>query len=270
MRCFRSAQAWIACAAAILLGCALTVNSGLAPAQAAATRSAAQEAGAGARPAGCARPAGPAATGPTGRARCYLLVSPAPRPSAGSRAAETCPVNEADGYTPCNLQAAYELAKYSAKDGSHSTVAVVDPYDDPNAASDLAVYRSTYHLAKCGTGNGCFKKVNQDGVAGSYPSPSAGSAEEISLDLDMVSAVCPRCHILLVEANSNGFGDLGTAINEAVSLGATVVSDSWGTGEFDGETSFDSDLDHPGVPITLARATAPTRAACSTLQRRRT
>ena len=68
----------------------------------------------------------------------------------------------------------------------------------------------------------------------------------------MVSAICPKCHILLVEANSNGFGDLGTAINEAVTLGAKVVSDSWGTGEFNGENGWDGNVDHPGVAITFS------------------
>ena len=210
-----------------------------------APRSAAQEAGAGAKLAGCAR-----ATGPQ-RARCYLSVQPDTAPPAAN-AATACTVNESAGYTPCNVRAAYELTALSAKDGTGNTVAVVDPGDDPNAAADLSVYRSTYGMAKCTTGNGCFKKVNQNGVAGSYPVPNAAFAQETSLDLDMVSAICPKCHILLVEANSNGFGDLGTAINEAVTLGAKVVSDSWGTGEFSGENGWDGNVDHPGVAITFS------------------
>jgi hypothetical protein len=211
----------------------------------AAPRSAAQEAGAGAKAAGCARDMGPR------RARCYLTVAAAgARPLTG--ATTTCTVNESAGYTPCNLQNAYGLTALSGKDGKGNTVAVVDPDDDPNAASDLATYRSTYKLVACTTANHCFKKVNQNGVQGSYPAPDAGFAQEISLDLDMVSAICPHCHILLVEANSNGFGDLGTAVNEAVTLGAKVVSDSWGTGEFDGETGWDVNADHPGVAITFS------------------
>ena len=210
-----------------------------------APRSAAREAGAGAKLAGCARSTGPR------RARCYLSVQPDTAPIAAN-AATTCTVNESAGYTPCNLRAAYELTALSAKDGTGNTVAVVDPGDDPNAAADLNVYRSAYGIAKCTTKNPCFSKVNQDGVAGSYPAPDAGDAQEISLDLDMVSAICPKCHILLVEANSNGFGDLGTAINEAVTLGAKVVSDSWGTGEFNGENGWDGNVDHPGVAITFS------------------
>ena len=208
-------------------------------------RSAAQEAGAGARLAGCAKTTGPR------RAHCYLSVLPDSAPIAAN-AATACTVNESAGYTPCNLRAAYELTALSAKDGGGNTVAVVDPGDDPNAAADLNVYRSTYGIAKCTTKNPCLAKVNQNGVAGSYPAPDAGDAQEISLDLDMVSAICPKCHILLVEASSNGFGDLGTAINEAVTLGAKVVSDSWGTGEFTGENGWDGNVGHPGVAITFS------------------
>ncbi len=226
-------------------------------------RSAAQEAGAGAKPAACAREHGPAAGAllPGGAAG---QRPPAPRATA------SCAVSESAGYTPCNLQSAYELTTASAKDGKGNTVAVVDPDNDPNAGSDLATYRSTDGLPPCTTASGCFKKVNQDGVQGSYPSSNAGFAQEISLDLDMVSAICPHCHILLVEANSNGFGDLGTAINEAVSLGAKVVSDSWGTGEFNGETGWDGNVDHPGVAITFSSGDGATPAAYSTRQRRRT
>jgi hypothetical protein len=223
--------------------------AGAAPAGMAAAvvpRSAAQEAGAGAAPAACAKTMG------VRRARCYLAVQRATVRPVPPRTVTTCAVNESAGYTPCNIQAAYGLTSPSAKDGKGNTVAVVDPNDDPNAASDLATFRSTYGLPPCTKANHCFKKVNQDGVAGNYPAPNAGFSQEISLDLDMVSAVCPLCHILLVEANSNGFGDLGTAINEAVTLGAKVVSDSWGTGEFNGETGWDGYLDHPGVAITFS------------------
>jgi len=234
----------------ILLIAALMFTAGV-PAAAAqvapgpAARSAAQEAGAGAAPAGCTRAGGPR------RARCYLAVQPATGHPAGGAAA-TCTVDESAGYTPCNLQNAYELTTLSAQDGKNSTVAVVDPGNDPNAGADLATYRSSYGLPACGTASHCFTKVNQDGQQSHYPASNAGFAQEISLDLDMVSAICPHCHLLLVEASSNGLGDLGTAIGEAITLGATVVSDSWGTGEFDGETSWDANVDHPGVAITFS------------------
>jgi subtilase family serine protease len=114
------------------------------------------------------------------------------------------------------------------------------------------VYRSTFGLSACTTANGCFKKVDQNGGT-HYPSPDVAWAEEISLDLDMVSAICPKCHILLVEAKTNSSTNLGISVNTAVSLGANAVSNSYGSmGEFSGETSYASYYNHPGVAITAS------------------
>jgi len=149
------------------------------------------------------------------------------------------------GYGPSDLQSAYNLP--SSTDGAHQTVAIVDAYDDPNAESDLGVYRTTFGLSACTTANGCFKKVNQKGQQGNYPTGNAGWATEISLDVDMVSAGCPKCNILLVEADSNSFGDLGASDNEAVALGARVVSNSYaGSGA---PAKIEADYTHPGVVV---------------------
>ncbi len=154
------------------------------------------------------------------------------------------------GYGPPDLQSAYALPSASA--GSGQTVAIVDAQDDPNAESDLGTYRAQYGLSACTTGNGCFRKVDQNGGT-SYPAPDMGWAEEISLDLDMVSAVCPNCHILLVEATSPTTGNLGTAVNTAVSLGAKYVSNSYGGSESSSDPSFDSSYyNHPGVAVTAS------------------
>ncbi|GHO70528.1 peptidase S8 [Ktedonobacter sp. SOSP1-52] len=153
------------------------------------------------------------------------------------------------GYNPADLQSAYKLPSASA--GSGQTVAIVDAYDDPNAESDLAVYRSHFGLPACTTANGCFRKVNQTGGT-SYPRANSGWAEEISLDLDMVSAICPNCHILLVEAKSSSFANLGTAVNTAISLGANTVSNSYGGSESSGESSYASYYNHPGHIITAS------------------
>ncbi|GHO81206.1 peptidase S8 [Ktedonobacter sp. SOSP1-85] len=153
------------------------------------------------------------------------------------------------GYNPADLQSAYKLPSASA--GSGQTVAIVDAYDDPNAESDLAVYRSKFGLPACTTANGCFRKVNQTGGT-SYPRANSGWAEEISLDLDMVSAICPNCHILLVEAKSSSFTNLGTAVNTAISLGANTVSNSYGGSESSGESSYASYYNHPGHIITAS------------------
>src|SRR5213078_1332394 len=112
-------------------------------------------------------------------------------------------------------------------------------------------YRAAYGLPACTTANGCFRKIDQNGGT-NYPVANTGWAEEISLDLDMVSAVCPNCHILVVEASSNSLTNLLLAENRAATLGATVISNSWGAGEFSTETSTAS----RSRPAAATRATA--------------
>lgn len=154
------------------------------------------------------------------------------------------------GYHPTDLQGAYNLP--SATAGSGQTVAIVDAYDDPNAESDLSVYRSQFGLPACTTANGCFHKVNQSGGT-KFPRANGGWAQEISLDLDMVSAVCPNCHILLVEASSSSLSNLGAAVNEAAVLGANEISNSYGGSESLNDTSYDASyFDHPGIAITVS------------------
>jgi subtilase family serine protease len=157
------------------------------------------------------------------------------------------------GYGPADLKSAYALPS----GGSGQTVAIVDAFDDPNAESDLATYRSTFGLPACTTANGCFKKVGQSGSTTSLPAADAGWAEEESLDIDMVSAVCPNCHILLVEATSPTTANLGTSVNRAVTMGAKFVSNSYGGGESSSDTSFDSMyFNHPGVAVTASSGDA--------------
>jgi subtilase family serine protease len=154
----------------------------------------------------------------------------------------------AGGYGPSDLQSAYALPA----GGAGQTVAIVDAFDDPKAESDLANYRSTYGLPACTTANGCFKKVNQSGVQGSYPSNDQGWGVEISLDLDMVSATCPQCHILLVEATSNSNANLYAAVDTAARLGANEISNSYGGSESSSDTSSNAHFNHPGTAITVS------------------
>lgn len=141
------------------------------------------------------------------------------------------------GYGPANLQSAYALPSSSA--GSGQRIYIVDAYDDPNAASDLAAYRSQYGLPACTTANGCFQKLNQNGATSPLPSGNTGWAGEESLDLDMVSAICPNCGITLIEAN-DASDNLFSAVKEATTLGAKFVSMSWGGPESGSESSYDS------------------------------
>jgi len=153
------------------------------------------------------------------------------------------------GYGPADLRSAYNLSSAS---GSGQTVAIVDAYDDPRAESDLGVYRRQFGLSPCTTANGCFRKVNQSGGT-RYPRANSGWAQEISLDLDMVSAACPNCKILLVEASSASLIDLGTAVNQAARMKATVISNSYGGSESSSDLSYDKTyFNHPGVAITAS------------------
>ena len=129
--------------------------------------------------------------------------------------------------TPAYLEQAYDLSYLSQTGGSSDTVAIVDAYDDPTADADLAVYRSTYGLPACTSQSGCFKKVNENGATSPLPAADASWDVEISLDLDAVSAVCPHCHILLVEAASPYDTDLDAAVQTAAAMGANQISASW-------------------------------------------
>jgi N-acetylneuraminic acid mutarotase len=156
------------------------------------------------------------------------------------------------GYGPSDLQSAYN--EPSSSTGNGQTVTIVDAYNDPTADADLQVYRAQYSLPACSVANGCFQILNQDGQTSPLP-PDAGSNGwdvEESLDVDMVSAICPNCHINLVEANSNSDSDLYTAEDAAVGTGASFVSNSWAGCEDPSETDSDTYFNHPGVAITVA------------------
>jgi subtilase family serine protease len=167
------------------------------------------------------------------------------------------------GYGPGDLQSAYSLPSLTAGAGAGQVVAIVDAYNDPNALSDMNTYRTQFQttpLPPCSkpspassSTEPCFSKVNQSGQASNYPRNNGGWAQEVSLDLDMVSAVCPHCSILLVEASSATFANLGTAVNRAAILGATEISNSYGGGESSSDSSYDASyFNHPGVAITAS------------------
>jgi hypothetical protein len=215
----------------------LTAATGLAAASPAAAHASAPASSA---PAGkvatahaCAQPSHP------GTPVCYALVR---TDLHAVRAQAVAPDATPSGFGPSDLQRAYNLASAAASNGAGATVAVTELADNPNLESDLATYRSQYGLPACTTANGCFRKVNQSGQQGNYPPGDSGWGTEASLDIDMISAVCPKCHILVVEA-----GDLSAAQNTAVSLGAHFISNSWGTGDGSGNAGADADFNHAGV-----------------------
>jgi subtilase family serine protease len=177
-----------------------------------------------------------------GSARCHAREV---TDAAGNPVTNVTPA----GFGPADLRSAYNL---TAGGSASQTIAIVDAYNDPSAEQDLGVYRSQFGLPACTTANGCFRKVDQNGGT-RYPRNNGGWAQEIALDLDMASAICPSCRILLVEASSNSFSNLLVAEDYASSH-ATVVSNSWGGSEFSSETSssYEGHFNRPGVPITVS------------------
>lgn len=152
------------------------------------------------------------------------------------------------GFGPADLRSAYAV---TGSGNSNTVVAIVDAFGYPNAESDLATYRSQFGLPACTTANGCFRKVNQRGVQGSYPATNVGWDQETALDLDMASAMCPSCSILLVEADSATFQNLAAAVREAAALGAHAISNSYGGGE-SGSSSFESSYNFAGIAVTVS------------------
>jgi subtilase family serine protease len=148
------------------------------------------------------------------------------------------------GYAPSQLRSAYKITGSGA---ATTTIAIIGAFGYPTAESDLASYRSQFGLPACTSASGCFRKVNQTGGT-TFPALNVGWAQEAALDLDMASAICPSCKLLLVEANAATFADLAAAVNTAVSLGAHVVSNSYGGGE-SGTTGVEPAYNHTGVAI---------------------
>ena len=222
--------------ATALLGAVLLTGIGLGPARAPTA------------PAAAAYVAVCGAAAP-GHAQCDAVRHVAEAGQTAAANATAVPAPPAGAYGPSDLLSAYKLPTGR---GAGQTVAVIDAYNDPTVAADLAVYRSSYGLPACTSANGCFSVYNENGGT-TLPPTDDGWASEESLDVDMVSAICSLCHIMLVEASSTSYADLGTAVNEAVALGAKFISNSYGGPEQSSDTTLDTEyFDHPGVVITAS------------------
>lgn len=127
------------------------------------------------------------------------------------------------GIAPKELQRRYNLPSFTK--GKGQVVALVDAFDDPTAEADLATYRTEF-----GLGVAKFKKYNEHGDQSDYPencaTASSGWCVEEALDIEMVSASCPKCAIDLIESDGSISG-METAETAAAKVGATIVSNSW-------------------------------------------
>jgi subtilase family serine protease len=149
------------------------------------------------------------------------------------------------GYGPRDLLKAYGIT--ASANGGGRIVALVESGDAPTLDNDLSVYRAQFGLPPCSIANGCLRKIAQDGSA-NLPANDPNWAGETQLDADMVSAMCPSCRILVVEASNEGVG-LDIAENAAAQSGAFAISNSWGGAENSSEASY---FNHPGIVITAS------------------
>jgi len=153
----------------------------------------------------------------------------------------------ANAKTPAQLKDAYKLSGTSS---GGRTVAIVDAYGYPNLARDLATYRSYFGLPACATGS-CLKIIDQNGGT-SLPRLDVSWAGEQALDVDAVSAICPDCKILVVQAKSASVTDLGTAVNTAAKqAGVVAISNSYGAGDL-ADSSYGANYNHPGIAVTAS------------------
>jgi subtilase family serine protease len=159
------------------------------------------------------------------------------------------------GYGPNDLRTAYALSTASQSNGSGKVIAIVDAYGYTSADADLQVYRSQYGLPACTVANGCLIIRNQTGGT-SLPRMDTGWAQEQALDLDMASAICPNCKILLVQANSNSFANLAAAVDYAATYpGVVAISNSYGGSEYSSEVTDQNHYNNPttrGIAVTVS------------------
>ncbi len=203
-----------------------------------------------------------------GAGACQALKLVAASLPAAERAASTSPANVSPrarvspavtytsplpGYlTPEKLREAYELPSETASAPSQ-TIALIDAYDDPTAEADLRVFDEQFGLAACTSANGCFRKLNEEGNPSPLPPAQGEWASEISIDLQMAHAICQSCRLLLVEADSEKFTDLGTAVNVAASAGANEINNSYVGPERPAYAAYSSRYyEHPGVVLTAS------------------
>ncbi len=164
----------------------------------------------------------------------------------GAVPASTTPAPSAK--TPAQLKDAYKLTGTSS---GGRTVAIVDAYGYPNLAADLATYRSYFGLPACTTASGCLSIKDQTGGT-NLPRFNTGWAGEQALDVDAVSAICPDCKILVVQAKSASIADLGTAVNTASKqAGVVAISNSYGGGDLS-DATYGANYNHPGIAVTAS------------------
>ncbi len=151
------------------------------------------------------------------------------------------------GYSPAQIRSAYGLPST----GGSGTICIVDAYNYATALNDFNVFSAQYGLPQ-ETSTSATASTNQHFqvvyASGRKPTNNGGWAEEEALDIEWAHAMAPNAKIVLVEASSASTSALLQAESVAASqAGCREVTNSWGGGEFSGETSYDSYFSHAGV-----------------------
>lgn len=155
--------------------------------------------------------------------------------------------------TPASLACVYKLvnqvsgcnpyATTAVPYGGSRAIAIVDAYDEPTAATDLADFSLQFGLPPA--------TLQVVYASGKKPSSNSGWALEEALDIEWAHAMAPNAKIYLVEAASSSFSSLFAAVTVASNLvaaaGGGEVSMSWGSSEFSSEGSYDTYFTKPNV-----------------------
>jgi subtilase family serine protease len=149
------------------------------------------------------------------------------------------------GLSPYQVRHAYGFDQILNR-GAGQKIAIVDAFDDPNIASDLATFKSQFGMQPTDCN---FQKIY---ASGSKPKTDAGWSLEIALDVEWACAIAPEAKIILVEAASNSYVNLFQAVDVAVAQGASAISMSWGGGESSSEVSYDGHFVQPNVIFTAS------------------
>jgi len=181
---------------------------------------------------------------PAGTARCFAHVVTDARGNVKN--GKVTPAAVPSGYGPADIQAAYAIPA-----GTGGTIAIVDAYGYAKAESDLATYRSQYGLPPCTKANGCLRIVNQTGGT-KLPREDTGWAQEQALDLDMASAACPSCKIILVQASSASISNLMAGVDYAKTQGVKAISNSYGTADSSSLAQYDSHYAANNIAVTVS------------------
>jgi subtilase family serine protease len=135
---------------------------------------------------------------------------------------------------------------------------VVDAYDYPTATNDLSVFSNQFGLPAVNANN--FEVVYATGTKPGQDSSGGWELEE-GLDIEMAHALAPGAKVILMEAASDSNSDLLYADTVAAALAASAgggeVSNSWGEGEFNGETSYESTFTGSNVVFFASTGDSP-------------